>query len=150
MYLLNNIHDRRYCDIYPDLRNVAFDISENQLSNQKNGAWKEIERGCIVCVVNGTRKISTFRRVDARLPTDVIYPSHGRLFVITGQVVGKLPQDLDMTTLFNKYHLKHPYLPGNQFSIGFNVGNLGDALDNLVLTTKNGDRTVLELKRGAS
>ena len=64
MFLLSNINDRRYSEVYIGLRNVAFDMSEIQLRNAKNRDWNEINPGSIVCVVNSTRKISTFRRIE--------------------------------------------------------------------------------------
>jgi hypothetical protein len=57
MFLLNNIHERVYAKIYPDIRHVAFDISDSQIDNAKNQDWTDIEKGSIVCVVNSTRKI---------------------------------------------------------------------------------------------
>jgi hypothetical protein len=149
MFLLNNTHERVYAKIYPSIRHVAFDISESQLNNVRNRDWVDIVEGSIVCVVNSTRKISTFRRIDGKRSTGVVDESGNLLHVITGPVIGKLPQDVDMTTLLKNYGISHPSLPRNVFSIGFNVANLRVALDALALTTKNGMKTLAELKRGA-
>ena len=54
MFLLNNIYDRPYADIYPDIRNVVFDISDAQLKNAKNQDWHKIGTGSLVCVVNSS------------------------------------------------------------------------------------------------
>ena len=148
MFLLNNIHDRPYATIYPDIENVVFDISDMQLKSTKNRDWHDIGRGSIVCVVNRSRKISTFYRIDANIKTEVIDES-GNQHVITGTVVAKLPQDVHMTTLLNKHDVRHLYLPSNAFSVGFNVANLKDSLDTLSVKTKAGMTTLAELKRRA-
>jgi hypothetical protein len=149
MFLLSNINDRRYSEVYIGLRNVAFDMSEIQLRNAKNRDWNEINPGSIVCVVNSTRKISTFRRIEERRQTELVDNESGTLLhVIIGPVIGKLPQDLDMTTLLNNHRVDHPYLPRNVFSNGFNVANLGDALDAVMLTSRTGNKTIAELERG--
>jgi hypothetical protein len=149
MFLLNNIHDRRYAEIYQGTRHVAFDLSESQIQHAKNGDWANIAKGSIVCVVNSTRKISTFCRVDEKRASGVVDESGTILYVIIGSVIGRLPDDIDMTTLLNKYDISHRYLPQNVFSIGFNVASLGEALDDLSLKTKNGMKTLAELKSGA-
>jgi hypothetical protein len=148
MFLLNNIHDRPYSRIYPQIKEVVFDISENQLKNVKNSDWHKITKGSIVCIVNSSRKISTFYLIEANTKTDVVDES-GNQHVITGVVIAKLQEDKGMTALLNEYRVKHAYLPGNKFSVGFNVADLGDALDALALKTKKGNTTLGELKRDA-
>src|SRR5207244_3367405 len=91
MFLLNNIHDRDYAAIYPDIGNVVFDISDAQLKSTKNRDWYDIGNGSIVCVVNSSRKISTFYRIDANIRTEMTDES-GNQHVVTGSVVAKLPQ----------------------------------------------------------
>lgn len=145
MFLLCNVHDRDYRSVYPDISSVIFDISDAQLSNAKNGAWGAIEPGAIVCVVTSSRKVSTFYRVEAKRKTEVKDEAGSLQHVITGPVIGKLPQDQDMTHLLNKHNVVNPYLPGNKFSIGFNVADLGNALDSVELNTNNGRRTIGEL-----
>jgi hypothetical protein len=146
MFLLNNIHDRNYDRVFPGLRNVRFDLSEVQISNAKNSDWQKITPGSIACVVNSTRKISTFYLIESREPTNEVEDS-SRLHVITGVVVGKLPDEPEMTTLLNRYAVRHPELPNNQFSIGFNVADLGDQLDKLKVTAHGQVLTLGELKR---
>ena len=146
MFLLCNVHDRDYRAVYPDIPSVIFDISDAQLSNVKNGAWDAIEPGAIVCVVTSSRRVSTFYRVEAKRKTEVKDEAGSLQHVITGPVIGKLPQDQDMTLLLNKHNVAAiPYLPGNKFSIGFNVADLGNALDSLELNTNNGRHSVGEL-----
>jgi hypothetical protein len=137
VFLLSNIHDRDYDKIYPDIRNVLFDISDRQLGNKKNDAWHSINPGAIVCVVRSSRKLSTICRVDERRKTTVSDGSGGYQHIIVGSVVGKLANDEDMTYLLNKYNVSHQYLPDNKFSIGFNVADLGGALASLELKTSN-------------
>jgi hypothetical protein len=138
MFLLNNIHDRKYRPIYPDIPGVIFDISDKQLANVKNHDWNQIEPGNIACVVNSSRKISTFCKVTTRYKTDVV-EHDGHLHVVTGVVIAKLHDDIDMTTLLNRFGIKSKYLKGNQFSIGFNVANLRSDLDALIVKIE-GDR----------
>lgn len=145
MFLLCNVHDRNYRAIYPNIPNVIFDISDAQLSKIKNDAWHAIEPGTIVCVVKSSRRISSFFRVEAKRKTEVKAEGGGFRHVITGTVIGKLPQDQDMTFFLNKNKVTSQYLPANKFSIGFNVANLGDALDSVELITDNGQRTIREL-----
>lgn len=57
MFLLNNIHDRDYKSIYPNIKNVIFDLSDDQLRNKKNSSWKRIHKGAIVCVVKRLRNV---------------------------------------------------------------------------------------------
>jgi hypothetical protein len=147
LFLLNNIYDRAYREIYPDIKNVVFDISSAQLRNAKNKDWLQIGTGSIVCVVTSSRRVSTLYRVDEKFEAGVIDPSQGAQHVITGLVVGKLPNPADMTTLLTKYEVRHPVLPGNKFSTGFNVADLGDALDDLLVSSAGGEsKTVSELK----
>jgi hypothetical protein len=145
MFILCNVHDRNYRAIYPDIPNVIFDISDAQLGNAKNDAWHAIVPGNIVCVVKSSRRISSFYRVEAKRKTEVKAEADGFRHVITGKVIGKLPQDQDMTFWLNKHKVTSQYLPANKFSIGFNVANLGDTLDSVELVTKNGQHTVREL-----
>jgi hypothetical protein len=145
MFLLCNVHDRDYRAVYPGIPDVIFDISDSQLGNIKNDAWGAIEPGAIVCVVKSSRRVSTFFRVEAKHKTVVRDESGSLQHVITGPVVGKLPQDQDMTFWLNKHNATSQYLPANKFSIGFNVANLGSALDSVELVTSTGRRTIGEL-----
>src|SRR5579859_1502 len=135
MFLLNNIHDRSYSTIYRSIPQVMFDISDAQLKNAKNREWSEITEGSIACVVNSSRKISTFYYIEANKRADAVDESDN-LHVLTGPVIGKLPDDTDMTTLLNRYRVSHRYLPRNVFSVGFNVANLKDSLDALSIKTR--------------
>ena len=146
MFLLNNIHDRPYATIYPDLKDVVFDISDTQLTNAKNKEWQAIQKDSIVCVVNGTRMISTFYRIEENLKTDVV-DENGHQHVIRGAVVAKLPKDENMRKFLNNAGVKHPCLPRNNFSNGINIANLREALDSLVVKTKKGVASLGDLKR---
>lgn len=145
MFLLSNIHNRSYATIYPDLKNVVFDISDSQLSHAKNKAWHDIGVGSIVCVVNGTRMISTFYRIEENLKTDVI-DENGHQHVIRGSVVAKLPKDEEMRRFLTNAGIKHPSLPRNMFSSGSSIANLNDALDSIVIKTKKGAASLGDLK----
>lgn len=145
MFLLCNVHDRDYRVLYPGIQDVIFDISDTQLGNVKNFAWTSILQGAIVCIVRSSRKVSTFYRVEAKNKTNVGDESGGFQHVITGLVIGKLPQERDMSSWLNQHDVASQYLPANKFSIGFNVADLGDALDSVKLRTANGLRTIGEL-----
>jgi hypothetical protein len=136
MFLLNNIHNRNYHDLYPAIRNVCFDLSDEQAANKKNAEWRAISIGSVVCVVNGSRKMSTFYRIDhtqRALPRG----ESVELNVIAGPVIGKLNPSYDMTALLKKFEVQHRYLPHNKFSSGFNVADLGSALDILEVRSNN-------------
>ena len=146
MFLLNNTHDRSYATIYPELKNVVFDISDAQLNNARNKDWHAIANGSIVCVVNSTRMISTFYRIEENMKTDVV-DENGNQHVIRGSVVAKLNKDEEMRRFLKNAGVKHSSLPRNSFSFGTHVANLGDALDSLVLRTKKGSKSLGELKQ---
>jgi hypothetical protein len=146
LFLLNNIHDRKYKSIH-QIDDVIFDISDTQLSNLKNRDWNDIQPGDIACVVTGSRTISTFYRVKERKETEVASDGGGHLHVITGYIVAKLAENTNMTTLLNKFGLAHPSLKGNKFSIGSNVTNLRDALDALIVKTRDATSTVGKLNK---
>lgn len=149
MFLLNNLHDRQCRDLYPDIDHVVFDISDYHLGNGKNHDWHKMAAGSIACVVTSTRRISTFYLIAARMATEVADPVAGRLHVVTGKVVAKLEQARDMSWLLKRHGASHPLFRGNKFSNGFNVADLGDALDSLQLATRNGPATVGQLKTGS-
>ena len=146
MFLLNNIKDRPYATIYPDLKNVVFDISDTQLAIVKNKEWQAIQKDSIVCVVNGTRMISTFYRIEENLKTDIVGES-GHQHVIRGTVVAKLAKDEEMRKFLNNAGVKHPSLPRNMFSNGISIANLHDALDALIVKTKKGVASLGDLKQ---
>jgi hypothetical protein len=146
MFLLNNIHDRSYATIYPDLKNVVFDISDAQLGNAKNKDWQDIGKDSIVCVVNGTRMISTFYRVEENIKTEVV-DENGHQHVIRGTVIAKLPKDEEIRKFLNNAGVKHPSLPRSMFGIGINIANLNDALDSLIVKTKKGVASLGDLKK---
>lgn len=145
MFILNNINDIDYKKYYPNLNNVRFDISEKQLSSKKNIEWNEIKIGDIVCVVKSSRKINTFIKVTNKYGLGDNDLEFGESFVLIGDVVAKLEPAQDMQLLLNKYKVEHKYLPNNNFSIGFNVANLKQALDSLLVTTRRGQVTLVDL-----
>ena len=71
----------------------------------------------------------------------------GHQHVITGSVIAKLPEETGMTALLNRYRVSHPYLPSNKFSVGFNVADLGNALDALPVKGRKGLVPLGELAR---
>jgi hypothetical protein len=136
MFLLSNIHNRNYHTLYPDIRNACFDLSDEQVANQKNVDWRAICVDSIVCVVDASRKVSTFRRIEhieRALPRGESVEQN----VIAGQVIAKLDPAYDMTTLLKRFGVSHRYLPNNQFSFGFNVADLGSAFDTLQVKAGN-------------
>lgn len=145
MFLLNNIHDRRYRPEYPDHVGVFFDISESQLGSAKNSAWHEIQPGDIACVIRSSRTVDTFYRVDQKLKTDKVDGKDGAAHVLIGTVIAKMIEPTNMQAFLKKMGVKHPLLPKSQFIIGFNVANLGDAFDKVEVKTRDGNATLGEL-----
>ncbi len=151
MFLLNNIHNRDYKSIYPNVRDVIFDLSDDQLRNAKNSDWKRIHEGAIVCVIKRIEKkesvnINTFYRVERKFRTDVPDENGSLQYVIVGPVVAKLKPEEDMTTVLNRFQVSNTHLPGNKFSRGFNVADLGDQLAALRVTDGSRETTIGELE----
>ena len=144
MFLLNNIHDRRYRPEYPGHVGVFFDISDAQLANVKNAAWNEIQPGDIACVIRSSRTFDTFYRVDQKLKTDKV-DENGAAHVLIGSVIAKTIDSVGMPALLKKFSVKHPLLPKSQFIVGFNIANLGSALDELEVKTRDGTTTLGKL-----
>lgn len=138
MFIFNNIYDRNYKKIYESENDVIFDITEKQLNNAKNCEWGEITVGDIACVVGVSRKVSTFYVITEVKGLGDNDEEYGQTFLLRGELIAKSLKDQDMTTLLQKFDVKHKYLPNNQFSIGFNVGNLRDALGSLEVKTRSG------------
>jgi hypothetical protein len=145
MFLLNNTGNRHYRPDYPGIKGVIFDLSELQIAHKKNAAWTEIEPGDLACVINGSRNIDTFYRVESRIPTDV-GAGPDRLYVITGTMVGKMKDPRAMQTILKRYGVQHPYLSNGQFTIGFNVGNIGNGMDDLEVGTREGNKRLGDLE----
>lgn len=142
MFILNNINDRNYKVIYKDINNVIFDISQKQLENTKNKDWFDITQGDIVCIVKSSRKICTFYIVDENKKTDIFEPKDGASHIITGKVIAKTLKEEEMSSILNRLGVEHPYLPNNKFSIGFNVANLHNQMNDLPVKTKDGQTTL--------
>lgn len=154
MFLLNNIHDRDYRSIYPNIQNVIFDLSDDQLRNAKNSDWRRIHEGVIVCVIKRLENkesvnINTFYRVQRKFKTDVPDESGNLQYVIVGPVVAKLKPEEDMTTVLNRFQVSNKHLPGNKFSRGFNVADLGGQLAALQVTDGSRETTIGELEAAA-
>ncbi|MFT5807908.1 MAG: hypothetical protein ACI9LG_002208 [Moritella dasanensis] len=146
MFLLSNIHNKNYKKSYPTESEVIFDISAKQLGNIKNAAWKELQEGSIVCVVTSTKKVSTFCKVTAIKGLGDGDSDGGETFLLFGVVIAKLMPESNMGLMLSKFSVKHQYLPNNKFSIGFNVADLGTALDTLQVRTRRGSESVGDLK----
>ncbi|BCE00011.1 hypothetical protein [Marinicellulosiphila megalodicopiae] len=148
MFLLSNIKDRDYKKLYPTERGVIFDITDKQLKNAKNIAWNDLKEGSIICVVTSTRNVSTFFRVTEVKGAGDATEEAGESFILKGDIVGKLASETSMGALLSRFKVEHKFLPKNKFSIGFNVADLGDALDKLKIRTREESLTVAELKAG--
>src|SRR6185436_1967795 len=87
MFLLNNTLNRRYGDIYSDVRDVVFDLSERQLKNRMNRDWRQIVPGSIACVIDGSKQVNAFHVIhDSRQANGL----EGTQYVITGAIVATL------------------------------------------------------------
>jgi len=149
MFLLSNIKNRDHKKVYPKESDVIFDISENKLKNTKNAAWNELQTGSLVCVVKSTRKISTFYTVTEIKGLGDSDSEQGETFVLSGVIAAKLVPEFDMRLLFDKLGVVHKSLPSNKFSSGFNIADLGIALDSLEVKTASGPKTIGTLKEEA-
>lgn len=149
MFLLNNIHNRDYESVYGKVERVRFDLADSQLCNAKNSDWELIHEGAIVCVVTSSMKMSTFCRVERKFETDVPDENGSLQHVIVGPVVAKLKPESDMTAVLSRFHVSNKYLPGNKFSIGFNVADLGDQLASLGVWDGGRTITIGELEAAA-
>ncbi|MGS0498289.1 hypothetical protein ACU8V4_14205 [Pseudoalteromonas mariniglutinosa] len=147
MFILNNKDNRDYKGIFTDVEGVVFDLSEKQISNKVNSDWLEISEGDLACVISASRKMSTIYKVSSPIEYGEIKGEKGGvLYVITGKVVAKVPGEPEMTPLLNKFNALHKRLPGNQYSNGFNVANLGSQLDALQVKSRAGLVSLAELK----
>lgn len=87
----------------------------------KNAGWGKVGPGSIVCVVNSSRKISTFWRIDRNFEAELEGEAELQQS-ITGIVVA-MASDLDMTPLLNKFKVNSRYQESIQHR--FNVADLG-------------------------
>lgn len=131
MFIFNNIHDRKYRKVYPNYKNVIFDLSLIQINNANNVDWGNIKEGGLACVITSSRKVSTIYKVLDIVHCGEVEGEDGDLYLLRGKVAAKFESQFDMTTILNKFNIVHPKLPNNKFSIGFNVANLGHQLDSL-------------------
>jgi hypothetical protein len=148
MFILNNIHEKDHRKIYGKLDNKSsaiFDISEKQINQAINSEWNEIQVGDLACIIFGSYKMSTVYRIDS-IECAGADDENGKIYVLRGEVVGKIPNPLRYTKMLNKYQVKHEKLKNNKFSIGFNVCNLGLQLDSVEIKTNVSANTIGELK----
>ncbi|MEI8704355.1 hypothetical protein [Pseudoalteromonas sp. B62] len=146
MFILNNIHDRKYKKVFSNYENVIFDLSLTQINNANNVDWGNIKEGDLACVVTSSRKVSTIYKVLDIVHCGEIEGEDGDLYVLRGEVAAKFESQLDMTRLLNKFDVVHPKLPANKFSIGFNVANLEHQLDLLQVQVGQVKVSLSELK----
>ena len=147
MFILNNKDNRDYKRIFTEVKGVIFDLSKKQISNKVNSDWLDISDGDLVCVISASRRMSTIYKVSPPMEYGEIDGEKGGvLYVITGKVVAKIPGEPEMTPLLNKFNAVHERLPRNQYSIGFNVANLGSQLDTLQVKSRTGLVSLADLK----
>lgn len=129
MFLLNNISNREYDNFYKTelgQSKVLFDLSLRQIRNATNEDWNIFDVGDLCCVITSDKKFSNIFVVREKGNSGI-----GDDYVIRGDLVAKVPDDPEFTSLFNYYDVNHKRLPMNMLSTGFNVANLGDKLKNL-------------------
>jgi len=137
MFLLSNIHGRNHREIYQHLDGEGtpiFDISQKQLGLPVNADWCQLKAGDLVCVVSSSHKMSTVYLVGSVEAADH-NEEQGDIFVVKGEVVAKFPQERAYTQTLDRYGVVHARLKNNKFSVGFNVANLGDQLDEAEVRT---------------
>ena len=126
MFLFNNIRNRLYDAIYKDKlgqSKVIFDLSLNQINNATNEDWNILGIGDLCCVINSDRKFSNIFVVREKG-----YSGIGEDYVVRGELVAKVPDDPEFTSLFNLHKVTHKRLRNNMLSNGFNVANIDEQL----------------------
>ena len=155
MFILNNIHDRQYRNVFgyqdrldkPELRKIIFDLSEKQIRSKRNEDWKELKPDSFAVVVGSSHNISTIYRVsEIRNLGKIEDEESGQQFIVLGEVSAKVSSQKEMTLLLNHYKVTHEKLPNNKFSNGLNVANIKNQLDEIEVDTKFGKMKLSELK----
>lgn len=148
MYILSNIDDRNYWEFYPGRDGIIFDITAKQLKNKKNQGWLTIKEGSVVCVIQSTRKVSTFYRVTGVIESDCADSTDELGYALMGEVIAKSDDREDITRLLNKYQVSHKSLTKNKIGVGFKVADIGDGLDDLVVKVAGGiEQPISEVKK---
>jgi hypothetical protein len=149
LFILNNIRGRDHKKIYGRAEGQAlaiFDISEKQINSAINSDWKEMKPGDLVCVIESSYKMSTIYKISSieQVGED---KEEGKIFLVRGEIVAKLPDESEYTQTLNKNNVKHERLKNNTFCIGFNIANLKTQMDSAEVKTKLNARTIGELKK---
>jgi len=145
MYILSNIQNRNYREIYPDIEDVIFDITDTELKNKRNKDWHGIKEGSLVCVILASKKVSTFYKVNAIMDVSLLDEENGNSHILTGEVVAKSSDREDVTMLLQKFSVQHQSLPNNKIGAGFKVADISGSLDELEITTADGEIKALGL-----
>jgi len=141
MFLINNKHDRNHKKLFPANNRQSpaiFDMSEKQISNAINSDWYDLKVGSIVAIITKSNKLSSFYAVNEILDSGM-EDEDGKTFILRGELIAKSVDERDFTYILNKHNVSHKRLPGNKFSIGFNLANLGNQLDEHLVKTRNGN-----------
>ena len=140
MFLINNMNDRDHRNIYPADAGESpaiFDLSEKQIASAVNEDWQDLKPGDIVTIITSSKKLSSFYVVKEILDSGV-EDEDGKAYIIRGDLIAKSVDEMDFTYILNQHGVSHKRLPDNKFSIGFNIANLGNQLDELPVKTRNG------------
>mgnify|MGYP001816164750 FL=1 len=140
MFLINNMNDRDHRNIYPADAGESpaiFDLSEKQIASAVNEDWQDLKPGDIVTIITSSKKLSSFYVVKEILDSGV-EDEDGKAYIIRGYLIAKSVDEMDFTYILNQHGVSHKRLPDNKFSIGFNIANLGNQLDELPVKTRNG------------
>lgn len=135
MFLLNNTGDRRYAEVYSDTPGVVFDLSDAQLRKRINREWTQIAPGSIACIIDSSRQLSAFHLISESKRARGM---DGEQSVITGMPLATLSPAQLYRDVLSAHGVTHEYLRNHQFVRGFNVANLGNALDALMVRTIDG------------
>ena len=139
MFLINNMHDRDHRHIYPTDAGQSpaiFDMSEKQIASAVNEDWKDLKPGDIVTIITSSKKLSSFSVVKEMLDSGM-EDEDGKAYIIRGDLIAKSVDEMDFTYILNQHGVSHTRLPDNKFSIGFNIANLGNQLDELPVKTRD-------------
>lgn len=140
MFLINNMHDRNYRNLFPadpGQSPAIFDLSEKQIANAINEDWKDLKPGDMITIITSSKKLSSYFVVREILDSGM-EDEDGKTFINRGDLIAKSVNEMDLTYLLNQYGVSHKRLPKHRFSIGFNIANLGNQLDELPVKTRTG------------
>ena len=136
MFILNNIRDRKYKTLYKSRSSSepVFDMSSDQIKSKKNEDWHQLGTGDLISVITSSRNLSLIYQVSSveqATREDALDPEVEGQHVVWATPVARFKHSRSSSSesMLNKYGVRHARLPSNKFSVGFNIANLQNQLD---------------------